>query len=219
MKVAWLNQLENSPIIAVVRAATPEIAYQMAVCAIEGGLASIEITWNTPHAQQLVRRLSQAFPNRAIGVGTILTVEQLQQAADVDAAFAFAPHTNVPLIQMARSLGIPIIPGALTPSEIVTAWQAGATAVKVFPIQAVGGAAYLQAIAAPLNDIPLIPTGGVTLEQTPELLQAGAIAVGLSSQLFPRQLVQTEDWAGITRRIQEGIQHIQTEHDQSSSNS
>lgn len=190
----------------------------MALCAIEGGLTSIEITWNTPHASQLVHRLSQAFPDRAIGVGTILTVEQLQQAADVRAAFAFSPHTNVQLIQMARSLDVPIIPGALTPSEIVMAWQAGATAVKVFPIQAVGGAAYLQAIAAPLNDIPLIPTGGVTLEQTPELLQAGAIAVGLSSQLFPRSLVQAEDWAGITQQIREGIQNIQTERNRSVSN-
>lgn len=178
----------------------------MARCAIQGGLTSIEMTWNTPQAPQLVSRLRHEFPHCAIGVGTILTIAQLQHAVEVGAGFAFAPHTNRQLIQTARSLQIPIIPGALTPSEIVAAWQAGATAVKVFPIQAVGGAAYVQAIAAPLNAIPLIPTGGVTLAQTPELLQAGAIAVGLSSQLFPRSLVQAEDWTAITQQIQVGVQ-------------
>lgn len=191
------------PAIAVVRAPNLELGYQMSHCAIAGGLTDIEIAWNNPQAAQLVTRLRQDYPDCRIGVGTVLTIEQLHQAAQAGATFVFSPHTNVALIQAARALELPVIPGALTPSEIVTAWQAGATAVKVFPIQAVGGAAYLKAIAAPLNDIPLIPTGGVTLEQTPELLRAGAIAVGLSSQLFPRQAVAQQNWPGITERIRD----------------
>lgn len=191
------------PAIAVVRAPNLEVGYHMSRCAIAGGLIDIEIAWNTPQAASLVTRLRQDFPDCRIGVGTVLTVEQLHQAAQVGATFVFSPHTNVALIQAAQSLELPVVPGALTPSEIVTAWQAGATAVKVFPIQVVGGTNYLKAIAAPLNDIPLIPTGGVTLEQTPEFLRAGAIAVGLSSQLFPRQALAQQDWPGITQRIRD----------------
>lgn len=191
------------PAIAVVRAPNLEVGYQMSKCAIVGGLTDIEIAWNTPQAAALVTRLSQGYPQCRIGVGTVLTVEELHHAAQAGATFVFSPHTNEALIQAARALGLPVIPGALTPSEIVTAWHAGATAVKVFPIQAVGGTAYLKAIAAPLNDIPLIPTGGVTLEDTPAFLRAGAIAVGLSSQLFPRQAVAQQDWPKITQRIRE----------------
>lgn len=196
------------PLIAVVRAPTLAQGYQLATCALAGGVTSVEIAWTTPQAAELVQRLCQAFPAAAIGVGTILTQQQLNQAAIAGAAFAFAPHTDPELIQTARSLQLPIIPGALTPTEIVTAWQAGATAVKVFPIQAVGGAAYLRAIAAPLGQIPLIPTGGVTLAQTPDYLRAGAIAVGLGSQLFLAEAVARQDWAGITAQIRQGCDRV-----------
>ncbi|MEM8639835.1 MAG: bifunctional 4-hydroxy-2-oxoglutarate aldolase/2-dehydro-3-deoxy-phosphogluconate aldolase [Cyanobacteria bacterium P01_G01_bin.54] len=206
--MTWLSQLEKMPLIAVIRASTFDQGYQMATCALVGGLTSVEITWTTPRAAELVQQLHQAFPAGAIGVGTIRTEAQLSAAVAAGAAFAFAPHTDVALIQRARSLGLPMVPGAMTPTEIVTAWQAGATAVKVFPIQAVGGAAYLRAIAAPLGQIPLIPTGGVTLEQTPALLKAGAIAVGLGSQLFPAAALAGQDWAGITEQIRQGCDRI-----------
>ena len=92
--------------------------------------------------------------------------------------------------------------GALSPTEIVTAWQAGATCVKVFPVQAVGGAAYIRSLQGPLSQIPLIPTGGVTLENAKRFLEAGAVAVGLSGDLFPQAAIATEDWQAVTARSQ-----------------
>jgi 2-dehydro-3-deoxyphosphogluconate aldolase/(4S)-4-hydroxy-2-oxoglutarate aldolase len=105
------------------------------------------------------------------------------------------------LIQAAVAQQIPIVAGALSPTEIVMAWQAGATCVKVFPIQSVGGADYIRHICAPLGNIPLIPTGGVTLENARTFLEAGAIAVGLSGQLFPKEAIARSDWQVVTERV------------------
>jgi 2-dehydro-3-deoxyphosphogluconate aldolase/(4S)-4-hydroxy-2-oxoglutarate aldolase len=104
------------------------------------------------------------------------------------------------LIQLAVAQNIPIIPGALSPTEIVSAWQAGASSVKVFPVQALGGAGYIQSLQAPLGNIPLIPTGGVTLANAQSFLAAGAVAVGLSGQLFPRQAVADGNWDAIAQQ-------------------
>jgi 2-dehydro-3-deoxyphosphogluconate aldolase/(4S)-4-hydroxy-2-oxoglutarate aldolase len=96
----------------------------------------------------------------------------------------------------------------LTPTEIVTAWEAGASCIKVFPIQAVGGASYIKALQGPLGNIPLIPTGGVSLENAQEFLKAGAIAVGLSGELFPKALIATEDWKAIAQRARTLREHL-----------
>ncbi|MBX2862950.1 MAG: ketohydroxyglutarate aldolase, partial [Leptolyngbyaceae cyanobacterium MAG.088] len=114
--------------------------------------------------------------------------------------FCFCPHTNPVLIEMAREHNIPIMPGALTPTEIVTAWQAGATCVKVFPVQSMGGHNYIHSLQGPLGHIPLIPTGGVMLENAAGFIEAGAIAVGLSSNLFSRPHIQEQNWSDITQR-------------------
>jgi 2-dehydro-3-deoxyphosphogluconate aldolase/(4S)-4-hydroxy-2-oxoglutarate aldolase len=106
---------------------------------------------------------------------------------------------------------VPIVPGALSPTEIVTAWKAGASSVKVFPIQAVGGASYIKALQGPLGHIPLIPTGGVTLENAKEFIAAGAIAVGLSGELFPKPLIVAEDWEAIAQRAKTLKEHLATE--------
>jgi 2-dehydro-3-deoxyphosphogluconate aldolase/(4S)-4-hydroxy-2-oxoglutarate aldolase len=110
------------------------------------------------------------------------------------------PHTDTRLIATVRRQGIPVIPGAATPTEIVTAWQAGATSVKVFPVTALGGAAYIRQLQGPLGHIPLIPTGGVTLENGPGLLAAGARAIAIASSLFPPDLIAAQAWSEITQR-------------------
>ncbi|MGK7934576.1 MAG: bifunctional 4-hydroxy-2-oxoglutarate aldolase/2-dehydro-3-deoxy-phosphogluconate aldolase, partial [Xenococcaceae cyanobacterium] len=143
----------------------------------------------------------QELPDRIIGVGTILDNQQLQEAIACGTQFIFCPHLNPNLLLSAvQEYRIPLIPGALSPTEIVTAWQLGASAVKVFPIQALGGANYIKSLQAPLGHIDLIPTGGITLENAPAMISAGAIAVGLSSQLFPKSLVEAEDWQAVTKR-------------------
>jgi 2-dehydro-3-deoxyphosphogluconate aldolase/(4S)-4-hydroxy-2-oxoglutarate aldolase len=103
------------------------------------------------------------------------------------------------------------VPGALTPTEIVTAWDSGATCVKVFPIEAVGGANYIKSLQGPLGHIPLIPTGGVTLENAKEFIKAGAIAVGLSGDLFPKPLIAAQDWDAIAQRAKTLKQQLATE--------
>ena len=182
----------------------------MASAVAAGGIQFIEITWNTHKAAELIADLRSEFPSFSIGTGTLLNLEQLQQAIDCGAQFLFAPHTDVAMIKTAVDAGVPIVPGAFSPTEIVTAWQAGATCVKVFPISALGGAAYLKGLQGPLGHIPLIPTGGVTLENAKVFIDAGAIAVGLAGDLFPKHLVENRDWRAIVQIARNLAQNLTT---------
>ncbi|MEQ8381641.1 MAG: bifunctional 4-hydroxy-2-oxoglutarate aldolase/2-dehydro-3-deoxy-phosphogluconate aldolase [Coleofasciculus sp. A1-SPW-01] len=197
---SWLTLLQDYRTIAVIRASDQSVGRQMAQAVAAGGIKLIEITWNTDAAADLIRHLRQALPDCTIGTGTLLNLEQVKQAIEAGAEFLFTPHTNITLINTAVNAGVPIIPGALSPSEIVTAWDAGASCVKVFPIQAVGGVSYIKALQGPLGHIPLIPTGGVTFANAKDFITAGAIAVGLAGDLFPTSLIASGDWHGITQR-------------------
>lgn len=197
-KDSFLALLRQHRAIAVIRAGDISLGLQLAHAAAAGGIRLIEITWNSVQPQQLVSTLRQQLPYCTIGIGTALSVADLEHAAAAGAQFCFCPHTDAGLIETARALHIPIVPGALTPNEIVAAWQAGASAVKVFPISAVGGASYIRSLQGPLAHIPLVPTGGVTVENAGEMVAAGAIAVGLSTGLFPKTIVATHNWAAIT---------------------
>ncbi|AFZ16404.1 bifunctional 4-hydroxy-2-oxoglutarate aldolase/2-dehydro-3-deoxy-phosphogluconate aldolase [Allocoleopsis franciscana] len=196
----WLTLLQQHRFIAVIRSPWPSLGHKMAQAAALGGLSLIEITWNSERAPELISQLRTELPHCIIGTGTLLNLEQLEQAIEAGAQFLFTPHVNLTLIAAAVKAGVPIVPGALTPTEIVTAWEAGASCIKVFPIQAAGGASYIKALQGPLGHIPLIPTGGVSLENAQEFLNAGAIAVGLSGELFPKALIATEDWKAIAQR-------------------
>ena len=194
---SWLTLLKKHRAIAVIRSSEKKLAWQMASAVAAGGIQFIEITWNTDKAAELIAELRSEFPTFSIGTGTLLNLEQLQQAIDCGAQFLFTPHTDVAMIKTAVDAGVPIVPGAFSPTEILTAWQAGATCVKVFPISALGGTAYLKSLQGPLGHIPLIPTGGVTLENAKIFIEAGAIAVGLAGELFPKELVENGDWRAI----------------------
>lgn len=197
----WLSRLKSQRAIAVIRSVgSQELAGEMALAVAAGGMDLIEITWNTERAGELIAKLRSNLPNALIGTGTILELSELEAAIAAGAQFIFTPHINLELINRAVAAGIPIVPGALSPTEIVTAWQAGASCVKVFPIQAVGGANYIKSLQGPLGRIPLIPTGGVTLNNAREFIEAGAIAVGLAGDLFPPQLVENRDWDAISQK-------------------
>lgn len=196
----WLVLLKTFRAIAVIRASQYESGYQMAKAVAAGGMRLIEITWNSNRASTLIDHLRQDLPHCTIGTGTLLNETHLRDAIAAGAQFLFTPHVAPSLIQLAVAQNIPIIPGALSPTEIVSAWQAGASSVKVFPVQALGGAGYIQSLQAPLGNIPLIPTGGVTLANAQSFLAAGAVAVGLSGQLFPRQAVADGNWDAIAQQ-------------------
>ncbi|NEQ36323.1 MAG: bifunctional 4-hydroxy-2-oxoglutarate aldolase/2-dehydro-3-deoxy-phosphogluconate aldolase [Okeania sp. SIO3I5] len=198
----WLETLRKNRVIAVIRTSKMELARQMAKAVAAGGIRIIEITWNTHQATELITLLRSELPTCTIGTGTLLTLEELQKALKIGCQFVFTPHTNPVMIQTAKIAGVPIIPGALSPTEIVTAWQAGASCVKIYPISAVGGTNYIKSLQRPLGEIPLIPTGGVTLENAQEFIKAGAIAVGLSGKLFPEKLIIAEDWEAIAQQAQ-----------------
>ena len=207
---SWLTVLQQTRTIAVIRAAKIDQGRQMAQAVAAGKMQLIEITWNSDRPAELIEQLRTELPNCIIGTGTLLTLDQQKEALAAGAQFLFTPHVDRVMIGAARDRGIPIIPGALTPTEIVTAWQAGASCVKVFPVAAVGGASYIKSLQAPLGNIPLIPTGGVTLENAKEFIAAGAIAVGLSGQLFPPQLVESGNWEAIAQLSQNLIQQLAT---------
>ena len=130
----------------------------MAKAVASGGMNLIEITWNSDRPADLIGQLRAELPTCTIGTGTLLNLDQMEQAIAAGAQFLFTPHVDPVMIQAAVSQGIPIIPGALSPTEIVTAWTAGASCVKVFPVGAVGGATYIKSLQGPLGQIPLIPT-------------------------------------------------------------
>ncbi|MEL6854776.1 MAG: bifunctional 4-hydroxy-2-oxoglutarate aldolase/2-dehydro-3-deoxy-phosphogluconate aldolase [Cyanobacteria bacterium J06606_4] len=201
IRADWLALLERQRAIAIVRASSVAESLSMAQAAAAGGLRLIEVAWSSsgPPAEML-RAIRLALPHCTVGVGSVLTTEDLRGAIAVDAQFCFTPHTDPHLIHLAQRAGLPLVAGAMTPTEILTAWRAGAASVKVFPISTLGNDAYLRSLRGPLGPIPLVPTGGVTSETAPGLMAAGAIAVGLSTALFPADEVAREDWEAIEAR-------------------
>ncbi len=206
---AWLSLLQQQRVIAVIRATSSSIARESALAAAAGGIKLMEITWNTDNAESLIPKLQSELPDCKIGTGTILNLDMAAKAIASGCSFIFTPHTSVEIIEMGRAANVPVIAGALTPTEILTAWQAGAAAVKVFPIKSVGGVSYLQCLRPVLGDIPLIPTGGVTVENTRLFLQSGAIAVGISSDLFSPATVKEDDWTAVISKAQLLMQQVQ----------
>ncbi|MEO1144723.1 MAG: bifunctional 4-hydroxy-2-oxoglutarate aldolase/2-dehydro-3-deoxy-phosphogluconate aldolase [Cyanobacteria bacterium J06638_22] len=204
----WLDKLRQERAIAVIRSPNLALGTRMATAVAAGGIHHIEITWNSDRPAHLITHLRETLPQCSIGAGTLLTEANVKEAIAAGAQYLFTPHTSPELIRCAVQAGCPMVAGTLTPTEIVTAWQAGATAAKVFPIQAVGGASYIRSLQGPLGQIPLIPTGGVTLDNAAEFLSAGAIAVGLSGQLFPKRAIEIEDWSQITEAAQHLRQRI-----------
>jgi 2-dehydro-3-deoxyphosphogluconate aldolase/(4S)-4-hydroxy-2-oxoglutarate aldolase len=198
-KELFLALLQQHRAIAVIRAADVESGLAQAQAAAAGGIRLLEVTWDSASPALLVDKLRHSLPACTIGIGTAFSVADLKDAAGAGAQFCFCPHIDPVLIDLAQTLAIPIVPGALTPNEMMTAWRAGAAAVKVFPISAVGGASYVRGLQGPLAHIPLVPTGGVTVENAAEMVRAGAIAVGLSTSLFPQALVARQSWGAIAQ--------------------
>jgi 2-dehydro-3-deoxyphosphogluconate aldolase / (4S)-4-hydroxy-2-oxoglutarate aldolase len=204
----WLKFVKRERIIAVIRSPDLHVGRKMAHAVAAGGIKLIEITANSDRPWELIESLHAELPHCSIGTGTIISLADMRNAIACGAEYIFTPHIDPNLIQAANSAAIPIVPGALTPTEIITAWQAGATAVKVFPIQAVGGVNYLQVLQGPIGQIPLIPTGGVTVTNAIDFLNAGAIAVGIAGSLFPQPDIIQSDWQSIRDRASYLINNV-----------
>ena len=206
----WLQLLRQHKAIAVIRSRDLDLAYQMAHAVAAGGMNLIEVTWNSDRPEELIAKLRAELPHCTIGTGTILNLHQLQDAVSAGSQFAFAPHFDPQLLDASLSrYKVPFVPGVFSPTEIVNAWQQGAKVVKIFPIKSVGGAEYIKCLQSPLNQIPMIPTGGITIDNARSMLDAGAIAVGISSNLFPLEAIANRDWLNISLRTKTLLDRVQ----------
>jgi 2-dehydro-3-deoxyphosphogluconate aldolase / (4S)-4-hydroxy-2-oxoglutarate aldolase len=171
-------------IIPVVRASSAHQAL-LAVEAIRaGGISIVEVTMTVPGAIEVIEQLAKtAGSDVLIGAGTVLDAQTAQQCLDAGAEFLVSPGFDAQTVKLAREKGILVIPGALTPTEIIMAWNAGGDLIKIFPCGTVGGAKYIKALKGPLPQVPMIPTGGVNLETAAEFILAGAEALGVGGEL------------------------------------
>ena len=206
---AILKRIGELGVVLVVRCETEDEAVNGIRAVIAGGIKAVEVTFTVPGAPGVIRRVKHDLGDSVLlGAGTVLTPEEAEDAVDAGARYLIAPNTDEKVIGAAKRLGVPIIPGAFTPTEVVRAWDLGADAVKVFPAS-LGGPAYIRALRAPLPHIPMVPTGGVDEHTVGEFLRAGAFAVGAGGALFDRKRLHAKDYAGMTdvaRRFMAALQ-------------
>ena len=178
-----LASLRKIGLVPVLRAQSVNHALALADAIAAGGVTVLEVTMTVPGAIHVMRKLAETRPDILVGAGTVLDPETARHCILEGAQFIVSPAFNLATIEMCHRYSIAVLPGALTPTEIITAWQAGADVVKVFPASAMGGASYLKSLKAPMPQVELIPTGGVSLATAEHFLQAGAFALGVGADL------------------------------------
>src|SRR6266487_1564028 len=178
------DRITEIGIVPVVRASSPRDARIAADAVCEGGIPIVEITMTVPGAIDVIRELTKnAASEVLVGAGTVLNAEAARRCLDAGAQFLVSPGLNLQTIELAVREGKLMMAGALTPTEVITAWEAGSDFVKVFPCGQVGGAKYIKALKGPLPQVPLVPTGGVNLSTAAEFIEAGAAALGIGGEL------------------------------------
>jgi 2-dehydro-3-deoxyphosphogluconate aldolase / (4S)-4-hydroxy-2-oxoglutarate aldolase len=197
-------------IVPVVRASSAKQAIAAAVAVAAGGISIVEVTMTVPGAIDAITQLVKTLGKEVIvGAGTVLDAEAARQCFDAGAEFLVTPGLDLGTVKAANQAGKLIMAGALTPTEVITAWKGGADFVKVFPASAVGGASYLKALRGPLPQIPLVPTGGVNLNTAADFLKAGASALGIGGELILAAALQTGNVAQITELARRYVQIVQ----------
>jgi 2-dehydro-3-deoxyphosphogluconate aldolase/(4S)-4-hydroxy-2-oxoglutarate aldolase len=207
-KHATLARVCELGLLAVIRGPSIDLTLKMVEALVAGGVLGIEITYSTPNAADVVRSLDRAFGERILlGMGTLTRPEQAQEATRAGARFLVSPICSADLAEAMVATGLPVMIGALTPSEIYQAYSLGSDVVKVFPGSLVGPA-YIKALRGPFPNIPLMPTGGVNKENVGEWFAAGVIAVGVGSELCPPQLAIEGRFEEITMRAGEFVDAV-----------
>ena len=186
------DRITEIGIVPVVRASSPRDARIAADAVCEGGIPIVEITMTVPGAIDVIRELTKnAASEVLVGAGTVLNAEVARRCLDAGAQFLVSPGLNLQTVELAVREGKLMMAGALTPTEIITAWEAGSDFVKVFPCGQVGGAKYIKALKGPLPQVPLVPTGGVNLDTAAEFIQAGAAALGVGGELVQAEALKS----------------------------
>ena len=208
-KAEVLSHIRRTGLVPVLRAHSESQALALIDAIAEGGVDVLEITMTVPGAVHLLRRLTHDRPDLLLGAGTVLDPETARQCILEGAQFIVSPALNLHTVEMCHRYSIAVLPGALTPTEIVTAWQAGADIVKVFPANAMGGAPYLRALRAPLPHVEMIPTGGVSLTTAADFLHAGATALGVGADLVDTKAIAAGEAHRITEKARQYLGIVQ----------
>lgn len=207
---ADLQRVLNTGMVAIIRASSGEQLVNVARALYEGGIDVIEVTFTVPNAVEVLQAVHKDLGKKILlGAGTVLDPETARTAFLAGAQFLVSPTVNLEVIRMANRYDKLCMSGAYTPTEILTAWEAGADVVKVFPAE-IGGPPYLKAIKGPLPQVRLMPTGGVNLETMHDFLKAGACAVGLGSSLVEKDAVEKGDFARIRSLAEQYVERFKT---------
>lgn len=209
MKTDVIKQIRDIGVIPVVRATSADEAMRAIDAIREGGVSLLEITMTVPGAIKVIEEVSKRYGSDAlVGAGTVLDPETATACISSGAQFIVSPALNLETIACCRRLEIAVMPGALTPTEVVHAWNAGADFVKVFPAGAVGGPTYLKALKAPLPHIEFVPTGGVSLKTAGDFIRAGAAALGVGADLVDIKAIREGQSALITERAKQFVEIV-----------
>lgn len=199
------EQIATGRLVAILRGDFGGRESELVAVLHEAGLTAVEVTLNSPGALTIIEKLATQFGTQmAVGAGTVLTVADVEQAAASGACFIVSPNRNAAVIAATKRLGLVSLPGCFTPSEIVEALDAGADALKIFPANTLGPG-YVKALRAPLNQVRLVPTGGVTPAKAREYFAAGAWAVGIGSELVGKEVLQAGNFELLQRRAAEFV--------------
>lgn len=187
----------KAPLVGIIRNVSPEDVKRILPIYREAGLTTVEITMNSPGATDMIRyALENEHYGLNIGAGTVCTKDDLDAALDAGAQFIVTPVLSKKVVKSCVKKGVPVFPGAYTPTEIFNAWSLGASMVKIYPATALGPG-YIKDLKAPMNQLKLLPTGGVGLENMEAFLKAGANGLGIGGQLFDKKLIQDKNWDGL----------------------
>jgi 2-dehydro-3-deoxyphosphogluconate aldolase/(4S)-4-hydroxy-2-oxoglutarate aldolase len=207
-KDSTLSRIIDSGVVAVLRAPNGDILIDVAEALLAGGVQSIEVTFTVPGAHRVIEQVADRLGDKILlGAGTVLDTETARTALLAGAEFIVSPCVNLDVIRLCRRYDKPIMPGALTPTEVLTAWEAGADVVKVFPSD-LTGPKYLKALHGPLPQVRLMPTGGVNLDTAADFLKAGACALGIGGSLVESKAVKENDMARIESLAKQYVQIV-----------
>ena len=197
----------QAPVVGILRGMSEGTVLEIAKAYQEAGFYTLEITMNTTGAAEIISSVKSRFPNMNIGAGTVCNVNHYREARAAGAQFIVMPIIKEDVIKQSVSEQIPIFPGAYSPTEIYRAWELGASAVKVFPATQLG-VQYIRDVAAPLDKVKLLPTGGVSKDNIRAFFEAGAMGVGMGSSLFYKEFVEQHDFDGLKRHFAQIKQQI-----------
>jgi 2-dehydro-3-deoxyphosphogluconate aldolase/(4S)-4-hydroxy-2-oxoglutarate aldolase len=204
-----LEKILQEGVVPVIRVASAAEAFEVAKAIHDGGITVIEVTFSVPGALDVMKEVTQKFGKEVLlGAGTVLDPETARAALLSGAKFIVTPTLNLEVIRMAKRYSAVVIPGTLTPTEILTAWEAGADLVKVFPISQVGGPAYIRALKGPLPHIPLVPTGGVNLQNAGDFIKAGAAAIAAGGELVDKKAVAEKKFSVIADNARQFLAEV-----------